>query len=101
MLAAIALVAIGSRAGVALRLSIAGAAVAAASGFLLDDPAAMTLAASPRSLRRRCLQRVTAVVLCKSRLYKSRTRRSPRSSSRMRVSGALLVFAEVGLGSVR
>lgn len=58
-----ALVAFGSRAGVALRLSIAGAVVAAASGFLLDDPAAVTLAASPLSLRRRRLQRVTAVAL--------------------------------------
>ncbi len=63
MLAALALVAIGSRAGVALRLSIAGAAVAAASAFLLDDPAAVTLAASPISLPRRRLQRVAAVAV--------------------------------------
>lgn len=63
LLATMALVAIGGRAGVALRLSIAGAVVAAASGFLLDDPAAVTLAASPLSLRRRRLQRVTAVAV--------------------------------------
>ena len=61
MLAALAFVAIGSRAGVALRLSIASAAVAAASGFLLDDPAAVTLAASPTSLPLRRLQRVSVV----------------------------------------
>lgn len=63
MLAAIVFVTIGSRAGVPLRLSIASAAVAASSAFLLDDPAAVTLAASPTSLPLRRLQRVAIAAL--------------------------------------
>ncbi len=63
MLAGILIVASGNRAGVHLRLSIASAAVAAATAFLLDDSAAVTLAASPMSLPRRRLQRVTVAAL--------------------------------------
>jgi len=63
MVAGIAFVLIGSQAGVSLRLSIAAAAVAAASAFLLDDPAAATLAASPTSLPVRRLQRVAVAAL--------------------------------------
>ena len=63
MVAGILIVASGNRAGVHLRLSIAGAAVAAATAFLLDDSAAVTLAASPTSLSLRRLQRVTVAAL--------------------------------------
>lgn len=63
MTAGIVFVTIGSRAGAPLRLSIASAAVAAASAFVLDDPAAVTLAASPISLPVRRLQRVTVAAL--------------------------------------
>jgi hypothetical protein len=41
------------------RLSIAGAAVAATSAFVLDDPATSTLDAAPTSLPRRRIQRAT------------------------------------------
>ncbi len=63
MLAGILIVASGNRASVHLRLSIASAAVAAATAFLLDDSAAVTLAASPMSLPLRRLQRVTVGAL--------------------------------------
>lgn len=63
MAAGVGFVLIGSRAGVSPRLSIAGVAVAAASAFLLDDPAAVTLAASPTSLPVRRLQRVAVAAL--------------------------------------
>jgi hypothetical protein len=46
-----------------LRLAIGGAAVAATAGFALDDPAAVTLAASPSSLRRRRAHRVAIVLV--------------------------------------
>lgn len=58
MAAGVAFVSIGSRSGVALRFSVAGAGVAAATAFLLDDPAAGTLAASPTPLSARRLHRV-------------------------------------------
>jgi hypothetical protein len=57
------LVALGSRAAVPTFLALAAAALAAASGFLLDDPAALTLAASPTSLRSRVLLRAAAATL--------------------------------------
>ncbi len=63
MVAGLVFVTIGSQAGVSLRLSIAGAAVAAATAFLVDDPAAVTLAASPTSLPIRRLQRVAVGAL--------------------------------------
>ena len=63
MVAGIAFVTIGSRAGVPFRLSIAGAAVAAASAFLLDDSASVTLAASPTSLPARRLYRVSITAI--------------------------------------
>jgi hypothetical protein len=63
MVAGIGVVALGSRAGVMTRLSVASAAVAATTAFMLDDPAAVTLAASPTSLPVRCLQRACAAVL--------------------------------------
>lgn len=53
-----AYLAIGNPAGLVTRLAIAGAAVGATSGFLLDDPAAVTLAAAPASLPMRRLHRV-------------------------------------------
>jgi len=63
MAAGIVFMLMGSRAGVPLRLSIAAAAVAAASAFVFDDPAAVTVAASPTSLPVRRLQRVTVATL--------------------------------------
>ena len=50
---------VGNPAGLETRLAIAGAAVGATSGFLLDDPAAVTLAATPAPLPMRTLHRVT------------------------------------------
>jgi hypothetical protein len=63
MIAGIVLVVIGNPANAPLRLSIAGAAVAATSAFLLDDPAAVTLASSPTSLPIRRLHRITLAAL--------------------------------------
>lgn len=63
MMAGIAFVTIGSPGGVSLRLSVAGAGVAATSAFLLDDDAAVTLASSPTSLPVRRLQRITVAAL--------------------------------------
>jgi hypothetical protein len=63
MAAGFALVMIGSPAGVSLRLSIASAGVAAANAFVLDDTAAVTLAASPTSLPVRRLYRVGVAAL--------------------------------------
>jgi hypothetical protein len=63
MAAALAFVVVGSRGGAPLRLSVSGAAVAAAAAFLVDDPAAETLAASPRSLPVRRCQRVMIAAL--------------------------------------
>jgi hypothetical protein len=63
MVVGIAIIAIGTRAGVAQRLALAGAVVAAGSGFLLDDPAAVTLAASPTSFPVRRLLRVWVVAI--------------------------------------
>lgn len=58
MAAGVGLVLVGSRGGVALRVSVAVAGVAASTAFLLDDPAAETLAASPTPLSDRRAQRV-------------------------------------------
>ena len=58
MIIGLAFVAVGSRAEVQARLSIACVSVAATSAFLLDDQAAITLAASPTSLPARRLHRV-------------------------------------------
>ncbi|CAN5551650.1 hypothetical protein BH24ACT5_BH24ACT5_25160 [soil metagenome] len=63
MLFATLFVILGSRAGVLQRLSIAGVAVAAASAFVLDDSAAITLAAVPTSLPVRRFWRVAATVV--------------------------------------
>ena len=63
MIAGLAFVTVGSRAGVPLGMSIAGAGVAATSAFLLDDHAAVTLASSPTSLPIRCLHRIIVAAL--------------------------------------
>ncbi len=63
MVVGLAFVAIGSQAGAQLRMSIAAAGVAACSAFLLDDHAAVTLAASPTSLPVRRLHRVTVAAV--------------------------------------
>jgi hypothetical protein len=63
MPAALLFIGLGGPAGAPLRLSIAGCAVAAASGFVLDDPAAATLAPLPRTLLCRRLLRVGVVAL--------------------------------------
>lgn len=63
MVAGLAFVTIGSRAGVQLRLSIAAAGVAASSAFLLDDHAAVTLASSPTALPIRRLHRIALAAL--------------------------------------
>lgn len=63
MLFATLFVILGSRAGVLQRLSMAGVAVAAASAFMLDDSAAITLAAVPTSLPVRRFWRVAATVV--------------------------------------
>jgi hypothetical protein len=63
MVAGLAFVAIGSQAGVQMRMSIAAAGVAASSAFLLDDHAAVTLASSPTSLPIRRLHRVTVAAV--------------------------------------
>jgi hypothetical protein len=63
MPAGILVIALGSRAGVPVRLTLAGAAVAATTAFLFDDAAAVTLAASPTSLPARRLQRTLAVAI--------------------------------------
>jgi len=63
MVGGTAFVTIGSRVGVPLRLSAAGAGVAATSAFLLDDHATVTLASSPTSLPVRRLHRVIVAAL--------------------------------------
>ena len=63
MLFATLFIILGSRAGVLQRLSIAGVAVAAASAFVLDDSAAITLAAVPTSLPVRRFWRVVATIV--------------------------------------
>jgi hypothetical protein len=63
MVAGTLFVALGSRAAVPMSLSVAGAGLAAAGGFLLDDPASVTLAASPTSRRSRALLRVSVAAL--------------------------------------
>jgi hypothetical protein len=62
-LGAVALVALGTPAGAPLRLSIAGACLAASAAFVIDDPAAVTVATSPTSLFvRRALRAAAAAV---------------------------------------
>ncbi|MEO6653738.1 MAG: hypothetical protein ABIP17_13890 [Ilumatobacteraceae bacterium] len=63
MLFATLFVILGSSAGLLQRLSMAGVAVAAASAFVLDDTAAITLAAVPTSLPVRRFWRVAATVV--------------------------------------
>lgn len=63
MVVGLAFVAIGVRATIYTRLSIAGAGVAATSAFLLDDQAAITLASSPTSLPARRLHRVALAAI--------------------------------------
>lgn len=63
MVAGIVIIAVGSRAGVMSRWSFAAAVVAATTGFVLDDPAGSTLAATATSLPVRRLLRVSAAVL--------------------------------------
>ena len=58
MIVGLAFVAVGNRAGMYTRVSLAGAGVAATSAFLLDDHAAITLASSPTSLPTRRLHLV-------------------------------------------
>ena len=58
MVAGMAFVLIGSRSGAAARVTIAGVGVAATTAFLLDDPAAETLAGSPTPLSARRAHRV-------------------------------------------
>ena len=58
MIGSTVLVTLGDRGDAPSRLSIAGAAVAAATAFLLDDPAAATLAPSPTPLHVRRLHRM-------------------------------------------
>lgn len=59
MVGASVYLAVGNPTGFEPRLAIAGAAVGATSGFLLDDPAAVTLAAAPAPFPMRRLHRVT------------------------------------------
>jgi len=54
----ICLVSLANRHGMAMWLAISGAAIAAATAYVLDDPAAVTVAASPTSLPIRRAQRV-------------------------------------------
>jgi len=63
MVAGIALIAVGSRAGVMSRWSFAAAMVAATTAFVLDDPAGSTLAATATSLPVRRLLRASAAVV--------------------------------------
>lgn len=59
---AVALVAIGNTAQVPLRLSIAGACLAASAAYMIDDPGAVTVASSPTALfARRAVRTVAAV----------------------------------------
>lgn len=61
-LGGLAIVALGSPDGVPFRLSVAGACLAASTAYLIDDPAATTIAASPTSQpARRSLRAVAAV----------------------------------------
>lgn len=57
------LVSVGDGGSGALRLSAAGAAVAAATAFVLDDPAAPTLAGSPTTLRVRRSHRIACAAV--------------------------------------
>lgn len=60
-LGAVALVALGSPDGVPFRLSVAGACLAASGAYVIDDPGAVTVAASPTSLLvRRAVRTATA-----------------------------------------
>jgi hypothetical protein len=63
MVAGWVVVIVGGRSGTMFRLSVAAAAVAAATAFVFDDPAAETLASSPSSLARRRLQRAAIAVV--------------------------------------
>ena len=58
-LAGIVFISLANKPSADQRLSIAGAAVAATSAFVLDDPATSTLGAAPTSLPRRRIQRAT------------------------------------------
>ena len=58
MVAGMIFVQVGSRGAITWRVTIGGVGVAAATAFLLDDPAAETLAASPTPLSVRRAQRV-------------------------------------------
>ena len=63
MAVGIVIVATGNPASVMTRLAIAAAAVAAGTAYTLDDPAAVTLAASPTSRPSRRLVRVSCVAV--------------------------------------
>lgn len=63
MAAGIGFVMVGSDGGAIQRLSVSGVGVAAATAFLLDDPASETLAASPTPLSARRAQRVAIVAM--------------------------------------
>ncbi len=63
MAVGIVIVATGSPASVMTRLAIAAAAVAAGTAFTLDDPASVTLAASPTSRPARRFARVACVAV--------------------------------------
>lgn len=60
-LGAVALVAIGTPAGVPFRLSVAGACLGASAAYVIDDPGAVTVASSPTCLvARRALRAAAA-----------------------------------------
>jgi hypothetical protein len=61
-LGGLAIVALGSPAGVPFRLSLASACLAASTAYMFDDPAAATIAASPTSQPARRSLRGTAAV---------------------------------------
>lgn len=61
-LGAVALVAIGTPAGVSFRLSVAGACLAASAAYVIDDGGAVTVAASPTSLFVRRAVRTAAAI---------------------------------------
>lgn len=90
MIAGLAFVTIGSQAGVPLRLSIAGAGVAATSAFLLDDTAAVTLASSPTSLPIRCLHRIIVAALAVSLWWVAAVALATNRTGRYPVAGQAL-----------
>lgn len=62
-LGCVTVVALGSPSSVAFRLSMASACLAASAAYLIDDPAAATVAASPTSLPARRLGRAATAMV--------------------------------------